>query len=46
MATTPVFSPGESSWTEEPGGLQSRGGHKKLDMAEQVTLSLFYIQQR
>ena len=23
MATTPVFLPGESPWTEEPGGLQS-----------------------
>ena len=22
---TPVFLPGESSWTEEPGGLQSQG---------------------
>ena len=22
-ATTPVFLPGESPWTEEPGGLQS-----------------------
>ena len=22
---TPVFFPGESSWTEEPGGLQSMG---------------------
>ena len=22
---TPVFSPGESPWTEEPGGLQSMG---------------------
>jgi len=31
MATTPVFLPGESSWTEEPGGLESmesqRVGH-------------------
>ena len=25
MATTPVFLPGESPWTEEPGGLQSMG---------------------
>jgi len=23
--STPVFLPGESSWTEEPGGLQSMG---------------------
>ena len=27
---TPVFLPGESSWTEEPGGLQS-WGRKELD---------------
>ena len=25
MATTPVFLPGESLWTEEPGRLQSVG---------------------
>ena len=25
MATTPVFLPGESPWTEEPGELQSIG---------------------
>ena len=30
---TPVFLPGEFPWTEEPGGLQSRG-HKELDRAE------------
>jgi len=24
MATTPVFLPEKSPWTEEPGGLQSR----------------------
>ena len=28
MATTPVFLPGESPWTEEPGGLQSMGSQK------------------
>ena len=39
---TPVFLPGESPWTEEPGGLQSMG-RKKLDMTEQLTLSLFHI---
>ena len=27
MATTPVFLPGDSPWTEEPGGLQSTGSH-------------------
>ena len=25
---TPVFSPGESPWTEEPGGLQSMGSQR------------------
>ena len=25
MATHPVFLPGESPWTENPGGLQSTG---------------------
>ena len=25
MAIHPVFLPGESPWTEEPGGLQSMG---------------------
>ena len=24
----PVFVPGESPWTEEPGGLQSMGSHR------------------
>ena len=33
LATTPVFLPGESSWTEEPGGLQSTG-LQKSDMTE------------
>ena len=28
MATTPVFLPGESPWTEEPGGLQSMASQK------------------
>ena len=30
---TPVFLPGESPWTEEPGSYSPRG-HKKLDMTE------------
>ena len=33
MQPTPVFLPGESPWTEEPGGLQSQG-HKELDIIE------------
>ena len=30
---TPVFLPGESPWTEEPGGLQSMGSQAS-DMTE------------
>ena len=34
MQPIPVFLPGESPWTEEPGGLQSMGsprvGHDKM----------------
>ena len=32
---TPLFFPGESPWTEEPGGLQSMG-HKKSGMTERL----------
>ena len=28
MVTTPVFLPGESPWTEEPGRLQSMGSRR------------------
>ena len=28
MATTLVFLPGDSPWTEEPGGLQSMGSQR------------------
>ena len=31
---TPVFLPGESPWTEEPGGLQS-WSHKESDMTQE-----------
>ena len=31
---TLVFLPGESPWTEEPGGLQ---GHKELDKTKSLT---------
>ena len=34
---TPVFLPGESPWTEEPGGLQSVG-LQRADTTEQLTL--------
>ena len=33
MTTHSSILPGESPWTEEPGGLQSMG-HKELDMTE------------
>ena len=32
--STPVFLPGESPWTVEPGGLQSIGSQRELDMTE------------
>ena len=34
--STPVFLPGESRWTEEPGGLQSRGP-KELGTTERLS---------
>ena len=33
---TPVFLPGESPWTEEPGGLQS-AGRKESDTTERLS---------
>ena len=40
---TPVFLPGESSWTEDPGGLQSMGSQRILhdlsDLAGRHTVS-------
>ena len=40
MAPTPLFLPGESTWTEEPGGLQSHGvsksGTQLIDLAQQT----------
>ena len=35
----PIFLPGESPWTEEPGGLHSPWGHKESDVTEWLTLS-------
>ena len=34
---TPVFLPGESPWTEEPGELHSSWGPKELDMTERLS---------
>ena len=39
MASHSSILPGESPWTEEPGGLQSVG-HKELDMAERLSKHL------
>ena len=39
---TPVFWPGESPWTEEPGGLQSTGlpSRKQLNTAQHALIHL------
>ena len=34
----PVFLPGESLWTEEPGHSYSSWGHKEMDTTERLTL--------
>ena len=34
---TPVFLPGESPWTEDPGGLYSPWGHKESDTTERLS---------
>ena len=36
---TSVLLPGESLWTEEPGGLQSTRGFKESDMTEQHSIA-------
>ena len=43
MATIPVFSPGKSHWTEEPGGLHSIGVKKESDMTKHSILLIFVI---
>ena len=40
MATHSSICAWRILWTEEPGGLQSRGVTKELDKTEQLTLSL------
>ena len=37
---TPVFLPGESPWTEEPGGLQSMGSQES-DATKHSTAQIF-----
>ena len=39
---TPVFLPGESLWTEEPGGLQSTGS-QELDMTETKQQQMYSV---
>ena len=39
---TPVFLPGESPWTEEPGGLLSMG-RKESDMTERLSTAQHII---
>ena len=45
--TTPVFLPGESPWTEEPGGLQSMGlqrvRHDQSDLKDTDTYSFLEV---
>ena len=36
---TPVFSHGESPWTEEPGGLQAPWGPKEPSRTQQLSLA-------
>ena len=47
MAPTPLFLPGESTWTEEPGGLQSDGvsksGTQLIDLAQQTVTRIRYF---
>ena len=40
MATHSSILTWSIPWTDEPGGLQSRGGHKELDMTERLSRSL------
>ena len=39
MATIPVFLPGESLWTEEPGGLQFKGS-QSIETTEETQYAL------
>ena len=38
---TPVFLPGESPWTEEPGGLQSVGSQSRTGLSDSAHISDF-----
>ena len=41
---TPVVLPGESPWTEDPGGLQSLGS-KESDITEQQSTWTFWAEE-
>ena len=40
---TPVFLPGESPWTEEPGGLQSMGSQSQTQVSNQAQHRAFML---
>ena len=42
--STPVFLPGDSPWTEKPGGLQSMGSQS--DMTQRLSLILVITERR
>ena len=43
MATHSSLLAWRIPWTEEPGTLQSMGGHKESDMTKQLTFSHFSL---
>ena len=34
VTTHPIFLPGESPWTEEPGGLQCMGSQSQMQLSD------------
>ena len=40
---SPVFLPGEVPWTEDPGGLQSRGRKEKYTIGQLNTTASFKV---
>ena len=43
MQPTPVFLPGESWWTEEPGGLQSMGSQSHTWLSNSIQHSTIFL---
>ena len=39
---TPVFLPGDSPWTEEPGGLQSMGS-QRVNTTERLSTHSYFV---